>query len=173
MQFIRSNHVGKTVIVTIDGNALHGVITEIVRREGTKNPAADGSWKVTIAVADGMRHITLPLTKFTHGFQSIEEGVPHIGALDSSNSANTFKLFDTAQSSSREYRTIITGNILAGFGKFNGGQIVHFTDHEGNMRQGILMPAKFDLEAAMSSGLIPLTPDQAARFLKKGLAASH
>ena len=41
------------------------------------------------------------------------------------------QLFDEAQTVTREDRVIVTGNLLAGFGKFANGRIINYTSNAG------------------------------------------
>jgi len=85
---------------------------------------------------------------------------------DSSIPAAVRKAFEEGQTEAREKRQIITGNIMAGFAVFKKGQIAMFTDAEGVLRQGIIMPRSFDASAEM--GKQPVTfkdPAHAITFL--------
>ncbi len=42
-------------------------------------------------------------------------------------------------------RQIFTGNIIKAFEKYPKGKLVNFTDHEGQVRQGLVMPKEFDI----------------------------
>lgn len=168
ISLLRNNYVGKSLVINQDGTLFHAMITKIEHKAGAKNPAALGSWKVTFAVADALRHITLPMTKLKTGSDGNVMPGEYLMSTSATDAQNTLKLFDQAQTASREKRTIITGNLLAGYGQFKGGQIAHFTDSDGKLRQGILMPHSFDLKAALNAGAIPLTPEQVVRFIKEG-----
>ena len=80
-------------------------------------------------------------------------------------------MFDEGQSESREKRVIVTGNLLAGFSTIRGGQIIHFTAHDGETRQGILMPRRFKLEEFVESAPVSMPPERAAQFFSTAPSA--
>lgn len=162
-------HVGQTVQVVSTLGQLYGVVTDIHRSGRTANPAALGAWKIQVALADAARSVPVPFSKVIPegGYSagaSIDDFAGEHYAIAEADEAEVFdfsamkrvtlpvlEAFERGQSVSRERRIIITGNLLAGFGRFEKarGQIINFTDSEGNLRQGILMPKEFDIEKAL------------------------
>lgn len=140
--------IGATVKLEADEAVYFGIVTNVEQKGSPKNPVALGSWKVTFAVADSMRRLTLPVSQIngqgerqvTVKAQAETEGLFRVPIID---------FFDKSQQQSREQRTIITGNLLAGFGRFKAGRIVNFTDAEGAVRSGILMPRDWSVEKAI------------------------
>jgi hypothetical protein len=66
----------------------------------------------------------------------------------------------------REERVMVTGNILRGYAAVNNkGQIVNYTDSNGELRQGILMPRSFDAEGFLAYRAPSLTPEKAISVL--------
>lgn len=170
--------VGQTVEMGSLQGVFYGIVSKFEQKGNPKNPLALGSWRVTVLVADGMRQITVPVSKiFTEtpsdGLSSGEVVIQpkeHVPGLK----VSVLQYFDQAQTESREKRTIITGNLLAGFSRFPKGQIINFRDHEGSIRQGILMPRSFNVDKAMEDEAVAFkSADQALSFLDGGTAASR
>jgi len=150
-------------LTTPNGTSYQGFVGNIERKTGAqKNPAAAGAWKVTVYVADAAKQIKIPLSRLALGDEN-REGVYRLTHSD----VNTVKTaFDEGQSGSRQERVIITGNLLSGYSAFGKGQIINFTSNQGDIRQGILMPADFDIDKAMNAQPVKfVTADQAARFI--------
>lgn len=153
-----------------EGSRYYGVLQKITRKKGVKMPMARGSWLAHFDVADGMREITFPFSKLVFSDGSI---IPASGAFvdranyDDITRKPIMELFDEGQSTSREKRTIVTGNLLAGFSKVGRGQITNFTDHEGRIQQGVLMPRSFDLKTFSETQPVELTVDMLARFFSR------
>jgi hypothetical protein len=146
-------------LVSPQGIEYIGYVGKIERKGTAENPVAPGTWKITVYVADPARQFTLPLSK-------IGEGEGRWGLVKGA-SGDLQKTFEEGQNLSREQRTILTGNLLAGFGAFNSGQIINFTAHDGRLMQGILMPRKFDLEKENQARPVPFQKvGQATTFLR-------
>lgn len=138
---------GMQVAFTSAGNEMEGVVTGLKRTGETKNPIALGSWEVTIAIPDGARQITVPMSQIYPPGVDLPEGAKGITLADRSVKPVEQLLsdFDTASKSGRTDRWIITGNLLAAYEQVGGtGQIINYTTEEGDTRQGILMPKAFD-----------------------------
>lgn len=106
------------------------------------NPTAMSAVKVKFAVADGSREVTVPLSKLL--------GAKPQFSTEASDSATVIEAFRSGIKEARERRQIITGNLVAGFAQFKKGQFVMFTNAEGEVRQGILMPREFNANAEMA-----------------------
>lgn len=140
---------------------IDGVLLKIEQKGKPKNPVALGTWKAVFALADGSRRISVPFTRLENTTTPQDNTIGYSKA-DQDN----IPLFDQAQTTTRENRIIITGNILAGYDQFKAGRIINYTNDKGQVTQGILMPAGFNLEKEMSSkDIVFKTMEQAARFL--------
>lgn len=161
-------HIGQTVQVVSPLGELYGVITDIHRAGRTQHPASLGAWRIQVALADAARAVPIPFSKIrtADNLTTATDANDFLNeyAVSEADEASIFdystlkritvpvlEAFERGQSVSREKRVIITGNLLAGFGRFekSRGQIINFTDSEGNLRQGILMPKDFDVEKAL------------------------
>jgi hypothetical protein len=160
-------HVGGSYEFTMpDGSAMMGVVTEVFKKKGVKMPVALGSWAAKIALADGSKQMTVPFSKVQLPSESVMPGkiqmAPRI--RNPATGVGIEKMFDDGQSVSRENRVIITGNLLAGFAHIRGGQVIHFTDNKGEVRQGIMMPRSFKLDEFVENAPVHMPPDRAVQF---------
>lgn len=150
---------GNTVRLGGVPNTYYGVVIKVKRpANSTKNPAALGGWKVTVYVADAARTLTIPVSKLyaqgnmpsdiNDAVRLLSKGAFTVEYAQRATAQHTIlEAFDAMQSASRERRVIVTGNLLGGFNAVrNQGSIVNFEDHQGNIRQGVLMPATFNLD---------------------------
>lgn len=166
-------HVGASIRIDTPLGDMYGIVVKMEQKGQPKNPAAPGSWRATVVVADAMRAITLPLSKLHYHddllvpadelppnqyvFQPERLATVRDRAAGKTVDVPVIEAFDLKQTQSREQRTILTGNLLAAFGRFQKGRIINFTDGEGQVRQGIMMPADFNLETAMKAEAVKFT----------------
>lgn len=162
--------VGSTVKMDVGrGNNLtqmRGIVTKVEQKGKPKNPTAQGSWRITIAVPDATRHVTIPLSQI----HSAE-----IAAQTSARVDGRFQMvplldaFDLGQSEVREQRTIMTGNLLAAFSKFPKGRFINFTDQGGQVHQGVLMPTDFNIQQELDTQPVQFAnPEHVWAFLDQG-----
>jgi hypothetical protein len=159
--------------ITIDLNmgkdepAFYGVVVDKLRRGNPRNPLALSTWRVKVAVADGIRIVNLPFSKLSRysedGSHKIKIG-PWTVDID-----QAAKRFDKALTNSREERWLITGNLFTGYSTFqkDNGQIIHFTRDNGETEQGVLMPRGFNPVTALSEAPVAFeNVDQMESFLE-------
>jgi hypothetical protein len=141
-----------------DGAEYYGIVTGVIHDPKT-NVLSQSGWKVRLAVADGIRYLQIPVSKLV----ASKSG----WALDTVDRKEVFEKFRNRSTTGRERRYVITGNIVSGFEMFKKGKIVTFTNEDGTIREGILMPAKFDPNAEMAKkGVVFKTSDQAVQYMK-------
>ena len=58
----------------------------------------------------------------------------------------SYSLFDKQQEAGRVNRQIFTGNLIKAFEKYPNGKLVNYTDYQGQVRQGLMMPKGFDIQ---------------------------
>jgi hypothetical protein len=162
---------------TVNMGNLYGIVLDVKKTGKSKNPLALGAWKATIAMADASRQMTLPFSQlFTSDTAPSEQSARamQVTGVESIGSMPLVKAFDDLQTDRREERHIVTGNLLAGFDQVRGrGSIINYTDHEGQVRQGIIMKRDFDPDVFMNSKPIKLgLADHVLRYLDrvKGVA---
>lgn len=129
-----------------------------------KNPYAPSRIKVRIAIASGLKYVSLPMS-FQRELTEImgaSIGMPehfHPGVYDDWEAATKERQAD------RQTRFIITGNLLQAFGDEKGGKLISYTTHDGETKKGILLPEYWEppkLEA--KSVTVPVA--YASRFIK-------
>lgn len=170
-RLVRALHVGAPVKLKADEENIYGVVIDVKNTGDANNPLALGRWKVTFALADASRQITVPMSQLDTGPKPAE------GAVEVEPSTHLMgepliKAFDNMQSNAREKRQMITGNLLAGFDQAKGrGSIVNFTDEHGAIRQGILMPRGYDYARVQATQPVQFrNPEQVSDFLARGHA---
>ena len=140
-RIIHNAPVGSRVTVRSAEEAFTGIVVEIKKNGQTQNPLALGSWRLSVAVpGHGVMHFS---------FSRIDTMADPNASSDEMQIAKSWesftalaKLFDESAKSAREKRIILTGNILSAYDFTDRkGQIITFTTRDGDVRQGILMPA--------------------------------
>jgi hypothetical protein len=160
---------GDTVRIKTDNGNVYGVVLDIYRGGRAKNPAALGAWRARFAIVDAAREMTISFSQL----QVPGQEQPGRIAIEQASTMGLFDIidaFDQMQVESREPRTIVTGNMLAGFDYVNGkGAIINYTVPGGQVRQGILMPRDFNLEKHQAAKPIILsTPEMVDAYLREG-----
>lgn len=143
-----------------EATSIPGVSLGVDARALRDNPTAASTIKVRIAIADAGREIVVPLSKF------LGENPAYRAATADPQFVR--RAFEEGGQEAREDRQMITGNLVAGFARFNKGQFVMYTDEAGNVRQGILMPREFDLNREMEREAVRFeSAAQIAAFLEQ------
>lgn len=165
-QVLKSIPPGTSVsAVTPTGSVFYGIVVGIERKGKPKNPAVNNAWQVKIAVADAMRVLTLPLTRFEVGSPAVADRTGRV-AIEPADYVEVQEAFERQSGMSRENRVILEGNLLAAYSQFSSGQIVYFRLNSGELKQGILMPRSFDLATALAKqAQIIRSSQEAANFL--------
>ena len=164
---------------TEDGEPIIGIVMNVARRGqtgATGNPLALGAWTAEIAIADNAQRMQIPFSSMIISGEAYEASRARIivGAPDwAMGIKQTVEAFDRARQTGKERRHIVTGNILAGFDQTSGrGQIINYTDNEGNVKPGILMARNFDPAAFLKERAVRFkSADQVIAFLKQLPAA--
>ncbi|UFP97146.1 strawberry notch C-terminal domain-containing protein [Gloeobacter morelensis] len=161
-------------LTTKSGNFMYGVVDQVWAspHEGA-NPALPSNWRMAILVADPAKEIVLPFSQINTGedFQLESAETDLVGTP-------VLELFDQRQGANREERQLFTGNVLRAFEKFHG-KLVNFTDHRGDVRQGVLAPQGYDFFEKLEREPVVLpTPADVLRFVderthRRGQAKSH
>jgi hypothetical protein len=149
--------VGLTKVLKMDSGNFYGVVTDVFH-SGDDVPTTLSAWKVRFAVVDGAKSITLPFTKiYTTNDSKVPEGgvlvdkatemiLPTADRM-SFEAVSIFDAFDRGQTDSRENRVIVTGNLLRAAANGVQGRIMNYTDENGVVKQGILLPATDTIQA--------------------------
>ena len=145
VQMFSNFYPSKPIVLTSPhGLKYEGIVGKFERKGQAKSFFAQGQWKMTVYVADATRQVTLPLSQLSWGATNGMSWTVNRGNLNSIKTA-----LDEGQSTSREHRVILTGNMLAAYGFDSTGQIINYTNDKGEINQGVLMPKKFDLKQAI------------------------
>jgi hypothetical protein len=122
-----------------DDNVTGVVVGIKYNGKGAGNPFSLSKARVSFMVNNGIRSIDLPLSR-------LSLDTVHLRSLGPSSTYVIQQNFSAteADSNKREYRYVITGNLIAASSKQLGGRIVSFADDKGNINQGILLPSSFN-----------------------------
>jgi hypothetical protein len=131
--------VGKRVRLDIGDEEVTGVVVSIKdsHKKGKGNPWSSSKTRIGFMVNSGVRTVELPISKLGYG-----EGI-YIADLSGKGKEGLDGIFRQMDTNRREIRYVATGNLISGMAKLDGGRIVNFTDRQGAVHQGILMPKKF------------------------------
>jgi hypothetical protein len=145
--------------------AVYGIVTDVQRAKGIKNDLAGGAWKIKFAIADGSRELTLKLSDINTDkkvwVDKVEVAVQYNPPFER---VPVHQMFGELQRERIETRQIVTGNLLAApLGK----KYINFTNNHGQVRQGLLLPRGYDIEATLAKMPVPLkTREHQAQFLE-------
>lgn len=161
---------GDTVRVKTDNGNVYGVVMDVYRSGRAKNPAALGVWRARIAIVDAAREMTVTFSQMAVPGEKAQEGAIAIEKADTIGLFKIIDAFDEMQVDARETRSIVTGNLLAGFDYVNGkGAIINYTASGGQVRQGILLTREFNLEKHQQAMAIRLsTPEMVDAYMREG-----
>ena len=121
---------------------IEGVVVGFRREGKAQNPSAPSAWTIEVALADTMRMAKVAVSSMNvpHDQQPLQY---HPDSLE-----DVLPKFDAGGTSSRETRWIATGNVVSGFEPLakQHGQLIFYTDEDGNTHRGILMPKQFNAQ---------------------------
>ena len=152
---------GDAVAISDQNMDLQGIVTRIRRNERIENAAALSAWRMEVAVADAAKNCTLTFSQILKGK---DKGGVNLAKLD--DPEKIYARFDASQSLSREKIQIATGNILAAYDKLLFGKICTFSDQDGSIIPGIVLPRGTKPEEILNAVDISLNPGQAIKFLQ-------
>lgn len=160
---------GKAVQMTSpQGLEYLGIVGKFERKGDAKNYFAAGNWKLTVYVADPAKQFLLPLSKFQVLVGNDSNPIQGVWAMEPANATEVKEAIEEGQSTSREERVILTGNMLSAYGFDKSGRIVNYTTDTGEVRQGVLMPKKFELEKAIDAQPVLFAgPELALDYLRE------
>jgi hypothetical protein len=151
------------LVTPINQSIFYGVVAGIDQKRRSGSPAAPNSWKIRILVADSARQVTVPLSKFNSG----REGSVTANVQTEDWFGNeVYSLFDQQQATGRINRQIFTGNLIKAFEKYPNGKLINYTDDQGTVRQGLMMPKGFDIqEEVAKEPVVFREPEQVKVFI--------
>jgi C-terminal domain on Strawberry notch homologue/Toprim-like/Protein of unknown function (DUF3991)/P-loop containing NTP hydrolase pore-1/MutS domain I len=135
-------------VVSPEGNIFYGVVTRISQKGNNGSPAAPTNWKAQILVDHRSRQLTIPLTKFNRG---TDETATNISPqTENWTGENIYEAFDIRQNQNQRSEVqIFTGNPIKAFDRFPKGKFVNYTNNQGEILQGLVMPASFDIQEVL------------------------
>ena len=143
-----------------DGATYYGVVEQVSHKNSSAaaNPINPSTWRLQIQMADSMRQIRVPVSKVNGGRDA--DGMRLIPQAQTSHSdQNIYQLFDERQSLAREERQVFTGNVIRAFSRYKGN-LVNFSDSQGQVRQGLIMASGFDIMESLDKQPVAM-PDAA------------
>ncbi|MEL7315473.1 MAG: strawberry notch C-terminal domain-containing protein, partial [Cyanobacteria bacterium J06559_3] len=142
---------------------LYGVVESVEKKRKSENPVALHSWKIRVLVAGPARELVIPLSNVNTERDSALRIQP---TTETTEGQDIYQLFDEAQTVQRENCQIFTGNLIKAFEKYPGGKFVNYTDDQGKVRQGLMMPKGFEIRKALENEPVILTePEQVKAFI--------
>jgi hypothetical protein len=172
--------IGAPVKLETDNGNLYGIVTNVESKGKAKSAGSLSVWKIRIAVVDGSRSMTFSMTQLASTpeeralrLDGVQIGPATTMPVISQDGKGADQVpildgFDRGQTDAREKRWMITGNVLRGYAQFKG-RILNYTDKNGNVLQGIMLPPGFDLDAALRKIKSSLTdPKKIADLLDAG-----
>lgn len=138
--------IGSRVALDLGEGRVRGVVVgqKTTHKEGAKgNPLALSKTRITFMVNTGVRKVELPLSQLQPGKEIFLEKM-----YDQTSEAGLDDIFKPLQAETdggkpRETRYIATGNLIAGAAEFEKGRVISFTDEQGKIHQGILLPKNY------------------------------
>ena len=131
-------------------DAFYGVVTGIEHKDRGSSPAAPSAWHLRLALSNGeVKSMTLPMSAINTSVQKSSRRKESLRIepveRDMWSGKRIYELFDDRHEV-RQNRQMLTGNIVKACDRFPEGKITNFTDYKGRIRQGLLLPKKFDLQ---------------------------
>jgi hypothetical protein len=177
-QRINGYAVGQNVTITDAENenaqGMPAIVIEVSRRSNKggatiPNPVAPSSWEITFAIPDMSRQLTMPFSQISTVGEEAATGIVMSPAGWTDSLTNLEKQFETASKEGKEERLIATGNLLAAYDQLRGkGQIIQFTDVNGNVQPGIIMPRSYSVEQFEKERRVKFgNSDQVMQFLDR------
>jgi len=166
----RAAQPGAMITVNTDSGAVSGVVLDMYKRGKPKNPYSLSSWVIRLAVLDG-RELRIGFNDLISKEGALKAGQsPDVSRLNPETGMFEYRPmlpeFDASQGTKKQTRYMVTGNIVSGFAKLPKGQILNYTDADGNVKQGVLLPTNFDAAQVMAEMPVDLvTAAQVATFL--------
>ena len=144
-------------------NIFYGVVAGIDQKARAGSPAAPNRWKIRLLVADSARQIIVPLSKFNSGREGAV--IANVQQADWFGH-DVYSLFDKQQAAGRINRQLFTGNLIKAFEKYPHGKLINYTDAQGQVRQGLMMPKGFDIQEELTKEPVAFSePYQVKAFI--------
>ena len=135
-------------VVSPEGNIFYGVISRISQKAQNGSPAAPTNWKATVLIDHRSRQLSIPLAKFNRGK---DDTATQVAPQNTNwNGEAIYEAFDLRQTQDQRTEVqIFTGNPIKAYEKFPKGKFVNYTNDQGEVMQGLVMPASFDIQETL------------------------
>ena len=152
-------------VVSPEGNVFYGVVSRISQKGHKGSPIAPTNWKVQILVDHRCQQLTIPLSKFNRGKHDVMTQV--MRQATNWSEEDIYEAFDLRQQQNqRTEMQIFTGNPIRAYEKYPNGRFLNYTNDRGETVQGLIMPAGFDIQAALRAEPVAFKePAQVKAFL--------
>ena len=162
LSFMRPRE-GHGVLLRYNTETIPVVVTELARAGHTKSKLSASDYTATIYSPHFGGKVRIPASFFR---SLSHEPAPWGVVSRNPNVREIQRAFDEAAAESREERYMMTGNVAAGFIAAPRGTITLFRDNQGKIQQGVVMPEGVDPRRDIERKPVPLTMEQALKFLK-------
>ncbi len=152
-------------VISPEGNIVYGVVSRIVQKGQSGSPAAPTNWKAQVLIDHRSRQLMIPLSKFNRG---TDETTTRVTPQERNWSGEAiYEAFDIRQTQNQRGEVqIFTGNPIKAYERFPKGKFVNYTNDQGEILQGLVMPASFDIQAVLRDEPVVFhQPEQVKNFL--------
>ena len=130
-------------LATADGQVAYGVVGRIWQKEAAKgSPIAPTNWRIQVLTDNRAKQVIVPFSKINTDNPSSLRVSPQATHW---SGTGIYEAFDLRQGDQRTEMQLFTGNLLKAYEKYARGKFINFTDHRGQIRQGLIMPDSFDI----------------------------
>lgn len=130
-----------------------------------KNPYALSNIKLRFAIASALRYIAVPASDRMTINSTIGASAGDV-ELVLTDLAQFWHTAVAARLKNREYRYIVTGNILQALGKFQTGRLISYTTDKGEEKKGIFLPENWEEESTGSERHITVPASKAFPIIR-------
>ena len=148
-----------------------GVVIGVVAKKGRAHTKS--GWTVKIATASPERTANVKLTRLYRDESKLPGN--KMAAVTTGMRMERVDVLDVFDipADAYEERIIGTGNILAAYGQLESGNVVFYTDKQGERKRGLLMPRKFNLDRWERERPHAFTkPEHVLEFTRQGHTAT-
>lgn len=130
------------------------------------NPYAPSAMKVKIAIANSDKYIDLSFSGEPGKLLNEIIGYSYsVSKYDQDHIIENWEYHIKNASLNRRKATIITGNILQAFTRYDSGKLISFTTKDGSVRKGILLPDNFDPNKNGKQGFVTVPIAKAVKYI--------
>lgn len=149
---------------TAEGSLVYGIVGRIWEKNSIKgSPVASTNWRIQFLTDNRAKQITVPFSKIN---VSKETAITVSEREVRWDGTSIYESFDLKQTDRRSEMQLVTGNLLKAYEKFPKGKFINFSDNQGNVRQGLIMPDDFDVHKELRKEPVAFKePHQVKEFL--------